>query len=280
MDNKTKNEIITLYLTTELSQSEIGRKFSIKQPAVSKVISAYKNGTFVYNDTTVPEQSSLNETFILPLENVAECEQTISLATEIEQTFNEIETAEYEQTVSSTSSELNTELSSSTSLSIDKCENTSSQNDKPIVTTNATQTENTAECEQTNSPTFINKAKITFTNHGLWLNQFALISLENPNELSYSFDSETHNLYIEPFNETSKNPFYYCKAKCSKNYTKTANKQLINDIQEILEQEFKGNISINLNKDSFKINFKFNFENGKFIINIPTMISNVEFETL
>lgn len=291
---QTKNEVIKLHLTTELSQGAIGKSVGLSQPQVSKIISAYKKGDFIYNDLTVPEQSS-------SFENLAECEQTV--ATNIETTEaliptssepveviytdeantdqlpNEIESAEYEETEPSLPTEIITQPIELPPVVVAECEQETETIDTAPANSNSYQTKNTAECEQENSISSLNKSKITFTDHGLWLNQFALMQLNNPTELAYSFDIENLNLYIEPFSSNNVNPFYYCKAKCSKNYTKTANKQLINDIQEILELEFKGNVNINLNKDSFKIHFNFKFENGQFIINIPTMISKIDFET-
>ncbi len=295
---QTKNEVIRLHLTTELSQGAIGKSVGLSQPQISRIISAYKKGTFIYNDITVPEQPS-------NYENIAECEQTVATnieTTEIlipasndpventcevietaeantDQLPSEIESAEYEETEPPLPTETITQPIKLPPVVVAECEQETETIDTTPATSNSSQTKNTVEYEQENSTPVLNKSKITFTNHGLWLNQFALIQLNNPTELAYSFDNENLNLYIEPLSSNNVNPFYYCKAKCSKNYTKTANKQLINDIQEILELEFKGNVGVNLNKDSFKIHFNFKFENGQFIINIPTMISKIDFET-
>ncbi len=329
MNNETKNKIIELHLTGEYSQSKIAKQFSVAQSSVSKVITAYKNGEFIYNDLTVPEQSAdidlqpiseceqdivpniditepvipaTDEPTEQPVETTetisnnsdqletAECEQDISPNIDItepvipatdestEQPVETTETAECEEIESTTPSETEIQPIEFPPAIITEYELIPPQVNNSVASETLTQTENTAEYEQEIPATLLNKAKITFTNHGLWLNQFALKVLHNPNALAYSFDSENLNLYIEPITTTIVNPHYYCKAKCSKNYTKTANKQLINDLQEILELEFKDTVDINLNTDSFKIHFNFNFENGQFIINLPTMISKIDID--
>ncbi len=262
MNNDIKNKIIELHLKAQFSQKEIAEQCSVAQSTVSKTVSAYKKGTFIYNDTTVgeyeediPTSSSIFIADEEPSDDLPTLENTKMLPTVM------LESKPVANFKNSILNPINQNLQSSVVT------------DPPSSTYENSKTE-----EQTHSlpvPNLLDKSKITFTNHGLWLNQFALKLIGNPVHLAYSLDNDKCNLYIEPFNENNKNSFYYCKAKCSKNYTKTANKQLINDLQELLELHFKENLNINFEKDSFKILFKFTFENNQFNINIPTGVGQI-----
>lgn len=86
MDNSIKNKIIELHLTGGYSQRKIAKQFSIAQSSVSKTITAYKNGNFIYNDTTAEEQSTATFTDI-PTEKIAIDEEISSTTSDVVDTL-------------------------------------------------------------------------------------------------------------------------------------------------------------------------------------------------
>lgn len=300
MDNSIKNEIIELYLTGDYSQSKIAKQFSIAQSSVSKTITAYKNGSFIYNDTTVEEQSTTTFTE-LPSKKIAIDEEISVLTSEAsidnEVIENSVTVAECEQVSETPINSCNENACADCEIA-PKCEHIL---ENPTDTQLSNSPENQSEYEhisdQTSTPAYeletpkveiaqyeqeqsqsllLKKAKITYTKHGLWLNEYALKLLERPTYLAYSFDDINSKLCIEPFLESNYYPNIYCTAKCCNNYAKTINKQLVNDLENTLKHKFESNIVVDFIKDTYKIYFNFKFENGQYIIDLNKDIAQVD----
>ncbi len=300
MDNSIKNKIIELHLTGDYSQSKIAKQFSIAQSSVSKTITAYKNGSFIYNDTTVPEQSTSSFTE-LPSEKIAIDEKIVSTTSDVVDSIEQLDQSENvdecEQVSEAPINNCNENACTDCEIA-PKCEHileiptdaelsNSPENqseydhisDQTLTPASEleTPTVEIAQCEQEQPQSLLlKKAKITYTKHGLWLNEYALKLLERPTHLAYSFDDINSKLCIEPFLESNYYPTIYCTAKCCNNYAKTINKQLVNDLENTLKHKFENNIVVDFVKDTYKIYFNFIFENGQYIIDLNKDISQVD----